>query len=261
MLRMLIVILAIISVLMSSEYTCGLDKMQLRLIREIYDISKRYKAIDGHVFNDTVVAIYLTESDAGKNVIGDKNKLFTGRLSLLDASLGPGQIRLITALEMLDRYNNTFPKRYRYLRHPNYHAYKKFLYYKQKVSYYKRIYKRYSRKKYKSDRDRRVIRWSLREYKYWKNKYKQYWREIYSRYYHKDIRIMNLLLTDPNFYVTVSVLKLIDSYNTALKKKMWNPYFKAISRYNGGWTNKRYYQRVMKKMRIVRCLKRHGYLK
>lgn len=251
----------ILSSLMSRELICGLDNRQINLLQNVYQVANKYKAMDGHVFNDTVVAIYLTESDAGKNIIGDKNKLFTGRVSLLDASLGPGQVRLITALEMLDKYNDKFPRQYQYLKHPKYHAYKKFLHYKQKTNYYKRIFNKYSKKEHKTQRDLRVIKWSLREYRYWKSKYKKYWNNVYKAYYRKDIRIMNLLLSDPEFYITVSTLKLIDGYDTALKKKMWNPWFKAISRYNGGWKNKQYYQRVIRKMKIVRCLKRHGYLK
>jgi len=51
------------------------------------------------------------------------------------------------------------------------------------------------------------------------------------------------------------------NYNQAMKRHMTKPYFRTISRYNGGWNNKGYYSRVMKNMKLIKKLVRKGKLK
>ena len=235
-----------------------LNSQQIKLLRQAYTIANKYKAIDGHRFGDTVCAIYLTESDAGKNIIGDVNKMLKGNNTILDASLGPGQIRLVTALEMMRNHPDMFPKQYLQLAHPDYYAYKKFVYYQHQIYKFRHILRLYKNKK--GNRAYRVRKWAIRELNYYEYKNSLYWK-YYKRYYYKDITIVNKLLSDYKFSIIITTAKLIDSYNYAYKHHMWNPWFKTISKYNGGWYNKKYYRRVILNMSIVRDLKQKGIIK
>lgn len=69
-----------------------------------------------------------------------------------------------------------------------------------------------------------------------------------------DSKLVNKLLTDVKFGATISAHYFINNYNEALKRNMWNPYFRAVSRHNGGWTNKRYYRVFMKDMNKIKKL-------
>jgi hypothetical protein len=68
-------------------------------------------------------------------------------------------------------------------------------------------------------------------------------------------RLITLLLTNSKFSGMLAATYLKMNYNYALKKGMKNPYFYAISRYNGGAHNTPYYKRVMKNMRMIKRLK------
>lgn len=61
-----------------------------------------------------------------------------------------------------------------------------------------------------------------------------------------DAKLVNRLLTDVKFSAILSAHYFIKNYNEALRRNMWNPYFRAVSRHNGGWTNNRYYRHFLK---------------
>ena len=63
-----------------------------------------------------------------------------------------------------------------------------------------------------------------------------------------------MLLTNTEFSILIAGRYLKRNYEYALKKGKWNPYYKTISRYNGGWNNTTYYKRVMKRMKHVNRL-------
>lgn len=82
----------------------GFTHSQLSLLQQVYTEAKKYKSHNGFSFEKTVCAIYLTESSAGIRVVGDQYTS-TGRLKpLYISSLGPGQIKLHTALIILHKY-------------------------------------------------------------------------------------------------------------------------------------------------------------
>jgi len=70
---------------------------------------------------------------------------------------------------------------------------------------------------------------------------------LYNKY--KDVienntALIMLLLTNVNFNIKVAACSLVSNYEIAKKRRMWNPYIKAISRHNGGWFNYRYVNHV-----------------
>jgi len=250
--RLLCVLLIIVNLLFGK-----IDKSQIELLNTIYNEAKRYKAINGHVFNDTICAIYLVESSAGKNVIGDNVDLKTGKmLTLFESSIGPGQIRLETALFVMNKFPQYFND-ISYLIHPDISAYKTYVKYLKNIDRFKSILKRYrsylskTNVKKKIKHYKAVIRWAYKELQYNKKKLEKYKYIIY-----KDKQIINLLFSDIRFSAKISTLYLIYNYNYAIKNRMSNPWFRTVSRYNGGWNNKKYYKKVVKKMKLIRYLKR-----
>jgi len=225
----------------------ALSTFQKNVLLTAYKIGNQYRAIDGHKFNDTICAIILTESSAGKFLIGDNYFQNGKEKPFLLKSLGVGQVRLETAILVIKKYPQYFPYA-RKLIHKNPLAFKVYSKYLVKINYYEDIISRYQNKH--TRRAKKVLRWAKNDLRYYKNKMKKY-----NEYYKKDLLIAQYLLADIKFNIRIAVLHLITNYNIAYKRKMWNPYFKAISRYNGGWKNKIYYKKVMKNMEIWRKIK------
>jgi len=234
---------------------CGMDKNQIKLLQKAYKWAKKFKTNDGHSFEDTIVAIYLVESSAGKYLIGDKYHV-TGELkTLYESSLGPGQIKLSTALLVIGSFKY-LKRKYRYLYHENYYIYKKYIPIMKKITYYKKVLNNpIWKKRWREGKKLKVKKWALKEYKYWRKKIKPY-----LVYIKKDDMIVDKLLSNKKFSIIISLHYLIMNYNIAIEKHLSNPWFRAISRYNGGWSNKKYYNKVLQKMKIVRKLKKEGYL-
>jgi hypothetical protein len=73
-----------------------------------------------------------------------------------------------------------------------------------------------------------------------------------------DEMIAGFLLKNNQFNVLIAAHYIRMNYNRALKRRMWNPLFKTISRYNGGWNNKIYYHKVMEDMKVIEKLIKRG---
>jgi len=224
---------------------------QIEIIKQAYKIGSYTKANNNHTFGDTLVSIILTESSAGKYIIGDN--YYNGKeKAFLDKSLGVGQVKLETAIHMILLY----PKHYKYFKqyiHRNPFAYKVYSKYLLYIKYYSDILERY--KNNNTRRGYRVRRWARRELRYYKNKMKPY-----KKYYKIDMELAQQLLINNEFNLDVAANYLKTNYNIALRRQYKNPYFKAISRYNGGWKNKVYYKRVIKNMRYWEKLKKKLHL-
>lgn len=76
----------------------------------------------------------------------------------------------------------------------------------------------------------------------------------YYKYLENDTALINKLITDVEFGAKLSAYYFIHNYNEAVARGMSRPYFRAISRHNGGWDNKPYFQALMKNLRTVRKL-------
>lgn len=78
--------------------------------------------------------------------------------------------------------------------------------------------------------------------------------EEYYKYLENDTALINKLITDVEFGAKLSGHYFIKNYNEAVKRGMSRPYYRAISRHNGGWNNKPYFSALMKNLRTIRKL-------
>jgi len=76
----------------------------------------------------------------------------------------------------------------------------------------------------------------------------------YYKFLENDTALINRLITDSAFGAKLSAYYFIKNYNEALRRGMSKPYFRAISRHNGGWNNTKYYDALMKNLRSIRKL-------
>ena len=73
------------------------------------------------------------------------------------------------------------------------------------------------------------------------------------KYLLKDsLLLVNRLLTDAKFGAIITGYYFVNNYNEALKRNMWNPYFRAVSRHNGGWNNNKYYKVFLKDINKIK---------
>jgi hypothetical protein len=152
---------------------------QLHVLQTVRDVAKSIPDKNGKTYENTLSAICITESSAGKNTIGD----FKHKKSFTKASLGPMQIQVATA------------------RHVS------------------------------------------------QNVKKLRWLNTLS-----DVQLAGRLLGDIKLSAQVATHYLVLLQNKRLD------HFYAISGYNGGTTNRPYYNRVMKNMELVNHLLSSGKL-
>jgi hypothetical protein len=79
--------------LLGEDVVHKITPKQLHVLQTVRDVAKSIPDKNGKTYENTLSAICLTESSAGKNVIGD----FKHKKSITKASLGPMQIRVATA--------------------------------------------------------------------------------------------------------------------------------------------------------------------
>jgi len=225
----------------------GLDDTQVGIIKEVYNTCKQYKASDGFSFENTCAAIVLKESSAGEHLIGDQGKYPE---ILANSSLGVMQVRVKTVLYVFAKFPD-LRQRYSGFWHGDIDAIDKYIPILASVNYF-----RYKWIQAVKARDKKKIEKYRKIYMRYRDKFSKY------RYvYFKDLKIADALLTDIKFNVMIAAHYLILNYETAKKRHYWNPWWKAVSRYNGGWYNSKYVIGVIRKMRIVRKLRKKGYLK
>lgn len=85
--------LSLILLLTLSLFGDAMTPKQLQVLQTVRDVAKTIPDKNGNTYENTLSAICLTESSAGKNVIGD----FRHKKSFTKASLGPMQIQVATA--------------------------------------------------------------------------------------------------------------------------------------------------------------------
>lgn len=85
--------LSLIVLIFLSLAADGMTSKQLQVLQTVRDVAKSIPDKNGVTYENTVSAICLTESSAGKNTIGD----YKHKKSFTKASLGPMQIKVSTA--------------------------------------------------------------------------------------------------------------------------------------------------------------------
>ena len=230
--RILIIIL-LIALLITSLLAHSLSQKQINIIKTVHDVCAQYHARDGMSFDKTCSAIALQESSAGKNIVGDQG---SNPGLLVNSSLGVMQIRVRTVLEVL-KNNLKLRNRYQYFWHSDINAIDKYVPILIAMKYY--------HKKWRRSTGHRA--------QYYRKKY-IYARKQFARYrkaYRKDLLIAETLLTDIKFSATIAANYLILNYEIAQKRHYWNPWWKAVSRYNGGWENVKYVHGVILYLRYL----------
>jgi len=205
----------------------------------VYNEASKYKAKDGHVFNDTMTQICLTETSGGFQIIGDSFYKTGKEKHLFNKSIGINQVKLSTAITVLRR----FDLGHKNLLHKDPFAYKKYIPIFNKIRFLQdKILE--IKKSHKGMKEK--------ELEYVERKLVLLYKKVepYKEYYLKDERIVSLLMSDIRFNTMIATNYLIMNYEYAQRKKMWNPYFKTISRYNGGWKNTSYFKKVMSKREL-----------
>ncbi len=164
------------SIILFGLFTCSLNAAsfsdkQIEILKMVREVALHYPNSTGETFENTAMAICLTETSAGVFKIGDIGK----DPNIFNASLGIMQVRLETA-------------------------------------------------------------------RFLANKLK--WKKLIEM---SDVKLVNKLLSDDKFNVTVAV-----KYVVWLNNYTKHNYFRTVSRYNGGNHNHSYYGRVMKNMNLIR---------
>jgi len=238
--------------ILASTHLMALSDIQKEKIKIAYEIGKTIKASDGMTFGLTLPSIMGQESSWGVINIGDKYDS-TGRLkSLYDSSLGNFQIKLSTAKLTILKYSK-LRKKYGYLVNKDKSTYKKYEKHYNKLKYYKSILnsEKWNNRAKKGDKKSlRTLNWAKKEYLYHYEFYKKYKKEA-----RKDTLLINKLIYDFEFGAMIGGHYLLSMYEEALKKfGKKEAYWRAVGRYNGGWHNKGYYNRIVKKMKIVKSI-------
>ena len=76
---------------------------------------------------------------------------------------------------------------------------------------------------------------------------------------HQDKILTTFLLTKTEFSTLLAGFYLVMNYEIARAKGLSNPWYRAISKHNGGWHNYKYYSKVLKNLHLlekeIRCKK------
>ena len=242
--------------LVSFIHAVGLNTYQLQVLQDIAIVSDKYKDKIKEDLKPILLSIYYLESSAGINILGDRYTK-TGKVNTIyESSLGAGQIQLRTAQIVLNKYPY-LAKRYSYLIHPNIYSYNEYVKVLKNIDKFKRIINNPRWNTSKTTKGLNTMSWANKELI--KNK------EIFSAKYENDSKIddllLNKLLRDHKFSAIISIHYLIMNYEEAQKRK--KPLvFSAISKYNGGWNNTTYFNKVKNiKEKIIEPLIRKGIIR
>jgi hypothetical protein len=243
----------LITLILTTKLLFGLNQDQIRNMKIAYKVGKTIKAKDGTTFENTLASIMGAESSWGEEVIGDKYDK-NGRLkSVYESSLGGFQIKLSTAKLTIRKYPHLM-KKYGYLVYKGKSIYLKYETNKQKMNYYKGIL---TSSKWKErfnkgqEKAKKTMAWANRNY----IKHMKIHNSLVSKA-RKDTKLINKLFTDVRFGAEIAGHYLLSHYNHVLKKGWSRPYKRAVGRYNGGWNNMEYANRVLKRMKTVKKIMR-----
>ena len=224
----------------------GLSFTQKQVLKTSYEVGCKIKVGKYHLCY-TLPTIAYGESSLGVNTVGDRYK--NGKLkSLYDSSLGAFQIKLSTAQKVILHFKEL--NKYRYLVNTDKTTYKKYAYHYKKWEYYKSVL----------NNPKWIKRWrqgkGLKTYKWVKinfEKQKRILLTLKDKAY-KDIALINKLLNDYHFSALIAGYYIKLCYQEAKRKHLSHPFRRAISRYNGGWNNRRYIKKFRRNIKVIKRL-------
>lgn len=235
-LKKIIILLSIILIFFNdlnakeiNKFEKKFNKIQQYILITSYKVGKKYKTSDNITFGKTVASIALQESTAGKMLIGDK---YEDKYYYIHYENGIKNKIFIEKEDLLKDKNGY------YFNFNNNKNYRKKIY----------ILKGQLKPLYDSSLGVFQIKPSTAEIMI--NKYFPEYKYLLN----DKNKLIQKLLSDVEFSANIASSYLIYCYEEAKNRKMWNPYFKTISRYNGGWKNSNYYNNVLKKMKYLEKL-------
>lgn len=211
---------------------------QIRNLNIGYNVALEHKKRTGIDFTNTVCSMQMVESSAGEEVVGDTT-LKGRKVDLIQSSLGVMQIQVPVAYWAIETDPYLKKKYPQFLRSEKFSGadtiklYKNYKYHQNMIAYYSKVIK--SNKS--TQKDKKYAKTMLAKHS---KKYSEYLPEV-----RRDNRLMNKLLTDVGFSTEVALVHLTHFYKVAKRNNSRDPHFRTVSRYNGGWSNKTYYNRVV----------------
>jgi len=249
MFKKIILIMASLGSILSTQAS-ALSDIQKEKIKIAYEVGKTIKAKDGMTFENTLPSIMGQESSWGTNNLGDKWDK-NGRLkSLYDSSLGNFQIKLSTAKITINMYPE-LKKKYGYLVNNGKSTYKEYQKHREKLYYYKSIIESKVWNKRVSEGNKKAIstmKWAKKEFLYHHIFFTKFKKQA-----DQDTKLINKLMYDFKFGAIISGHYLKHCYEMSLKKfGKSEAYWKAVGRYNGGWSNRTYHKKILDRMKTVK---------
>jgi hypothetical protein len=239
----------LITLILTTNLLFALSDEQVKNMKVAYKVGKTIKANNGMTFENTLVGIMGQESSWGKYVLGDKYDNNGKLKSVYESSLGAFQIKLSTAKYTIRKVPELY-KKYRYLLYDGRSIYLEYEYHKSKMNYYVGVInnptwvKRFVRGE---DKAIRTFAWAKKELK----RHKETYLELRNKAA-KDTLLINKLFTDVRFSAEIAGHYLKMQYDYAISKGWSKAYKRSVGRYNGGWDNWEYADRVLKRMRITK---------
>jgi hypothetical protein len=222
---------------------------QIKAMKIGYSVGKTITAKNGMTFENTLASIPGQESSWCVNVVGDKYDKNGKLKSLYESSLGCYQIKLSTA-KLVIKKNPHLLKKYEYLVYNGSSIYIKYEKNKKKLDYFKRVLKSPTWNKRLSRGEDKAIRtfaWANRELRKHKIIHNSLLRKA-----RKDTLLINRLLTDTRFSAEIAGNYIRMMYEHVIAKGWSQPYKRSIGRYNGGWSNWTYANKILKRMKTVK---------
>lgn len=250
--KILLLTLLISTVAFGKKYNdVNLTTDQVTKIVDIYQIGKTIEAKDGMTFENTLPSMFCQESSCGVYVLGDKYDKNGKLKSVYESSLGNFQIKLSTA-KLTIRNNENLLKKYGYLLYEGKSVYIKFEKNKKKLDYYKSVLENpvwIERKEKGNKKAIKTIKWATKNYK----KHLDVHHKLMSKA-HKDTKLINKLFTDYKFGAEIAGHYLKDMYEEAIDRGFNNRYKRSVGRYNGGWNNMNYANKVVNWMNTIKVV-------
>jgi hypothetical protein len=195
----------------------SLTDEQYKTAVNILDVASKIKASDGMTFENAMLGMFQNESMRGEEKIGDLYKY--------------KYIVRETGVKVHPRYVKTTPAGHRYI------------VYKGNVYGIKMVYDR-KRPNETTRVARGLFHMRLDTAKGLIRRTEEL--KKFRFLLRNDDRLATMLVANDVFAIKLAAYYLVQHYEVAKRRNYWNPYFKAISRYNGGWYNKTYYRSVKK---------------
>lgn len=197
----------------------GVTNSQIENLKLAYDVGKTIQARDGMTFEVALSTVMMSETSGGTALIGDKYEdVYYIIHDYVEIKIKPTSNKFV----LFKNYNKKVRIHKGKLKPIEECSLGKF---QVKLSTAKAMIKKYD------------------------------FLKGYRKYLKDDAKLVNILLLFDTKSAKIAGAYLLDRYNLAKKKKLSDPYYRAISAYNGGWNNERYVSKFKENRTLILFLK------